>query len=61
MSLEVKDLLDRIEDVFEIEDVLYIIGKDKRWLLKKLLPYIMKHIEDFGMERDDIYDTGDCE
>ena len=59
MSLEVKDLLDRIEDVFEIEDVLYIIGKDKRWLLKKLLPHIMKHAEDFGMDRDDVFDTGD--
>ena len=47
MSLEVKDLLDRIEDVFDIEDVLYIIGKDKRWLLEKLLPYILKHQEDF--------------
>ena len=47
MPLEVKDLLDRIEDVFEIEDVLYIISKDKRWLLKKLLPYILKHQEDF--------------
>jgi hypothetical protein len=47
MPLEVRDLLDRIEDIFEIEDVLYIIGKDKRWLLKKLLPYIMKHAEDF--------------
>lgn len=47
MPLEVVDLLDRIEDVFEIEDVLYIIGKDKRWLLKKLLPYILKHQEGF--------------
>jgi hypothetical protein len=47
MPLEVRDLLDRVEDVFEIEDVLYIIGKDKRWLLKKLLPYILKHAEEF--------------
>lgn len=47
MPLEVVDLLDRIEDVYEIEDVLYIIGKDKRWLLKKLLPYILRHEEDF--------------
>ena len=47
MPLEVNDLLDRIEDIYDIEDVLYIIGKDKRWLLKKLLPYIIKHQEDF--------------
>lgn len=47
MSLEVNDLLDRIEDIYDIEDVLYIIGKDKRWLLKKLLPLIVKHAEDF--------------
>jgi hypothetical protein len=47
MSLE--DLLDRIEELFELDDILYIIGKDRRWLLeKKLLPYILKHREDFG-------------
>lgn len=46
-NMPVEDLLDRIEDIYDIEDVLYIIGKDKRWLLKKLLPYILKHQGDF--------------
>ena len=33
----------------DLDDILYIIGKDRRWLLeKKLLPYILKHREDFG-------------
>jgi hypothetical protein len=45
--MSTEELLDRIEDLFEIEDVLYIIGKDKRWLLKRLLPLILKHAEDF--------------
>lgn len=46
-NMSVDDLLDRIEDIYDIEDVLYIIEKDKRWLLKKLLPYILKHQGDF--------------
>lgn len=46
-NMPIEDLLDRIEDIYDIEDVLYIIGKDKRWLLKKLLPYIFKHQGDF--------------
>jgi hypothetical protein len=45
--MPIEDLLDRIEDIYDIEDVLYIIGKDKRWLLKKLLLYIIKHQGDF--------------
>lgn len=45
--MEIRDLVDRIEDIYDIEDVLYIIGKDKRWLIIKLLPLILKHKEDF--------------
>lgn len=46
--MSVEELLDRIEDLYDIEDVLYIIGKDKRWLLRKLLPHLIEHREDFG-------------
>lgn len=51
--MSVEELLDRIEDLYDIEDVLYIIGKDKRWLLKKLLPHLLKHREDFGDYSDE--------
>ena len=47
--MSIDDLLDRIEELFELDDILYIIGKDRRWLLEqKLLPYILEHREDFG-------------
>ena len=47
--MSIEDLLDRIEELFELDDILYIIGKDRRWLLEhKLLPYILEHREDFG-------------
>jgi hypothetical protein len=46
--MSIDDLLDRIEELFELDDILYIIGKDRRWLLNKLLPYILEHREDFG-------------
>jgi hypothetical protein len=48
-DMSIEDLLDRIEELFELNDILYIIGKDRRWLLQnKLLPYILEHREDFG-------------
>lgn len=47
--MSIEDLLDRIEELFELDDILYIIGKDRRWLLEqKLLPFILEHREDFG-------------
>lgn len=51
--MSVDELLDRIEDLYDIEDVLYIIGKDKRWLLKKILTHLIEHREDFGDYRND--------
>lgn len=55
MSISVKDLLDRIEELYTIDDVLYIIGKDMRWFLIQHLDLILKHREDFG----DIEEGGD--
>lgn len=47
--MSIEELLDRIEELYELDDILYIIGKDRRWLLEqKLLPFILEHREDFG-------------
>lgn len=47
--MSVEELLDRIEELYELDDILYIIGKDRRWLLEqKLLQFILEHREDFG-------------
>lgn len=55
MPISVKDLLDRIEELYTVDDVLYIIGKDMRWFLIQHLDLILKHREDFG----DIEEGGD--
>lgn len=46
--VDVDDLLDRIEDLYTADDVLYIIGKDLRWFLRQHLALILKHRRDFG-------------
>ena len=45
--MEDNELLDRIEDIFTIEDVLYIIGKDYRWFLLEHFDLIKEHEGDF--------------
>ena len=42
-----KDLLNYIEDTYDYDDILYIIGKDKAWLLSKIKEEILAHKEDF--------------
>ena len=42
-----KDLLNYIEDTYDYDDILYIIGKDKAWLLRKIKEEILAHKEDF--------------
>ena len=49
-----KDLLNYIEDTYDYVDILYIIGKDKAWLLRKIKEEILAHKEDF-FEGDKYY------
>lgn len=49
-----KDLLNYIEDTYDYDDILYIIGKDKSWLLRKIKEEILAHKDDF-FEGDEYY------
>lgn len=49
-----KDFLDYVDEIFPIEDVLYIIGKDKRWLLKQIYDELLEHKKDF-FQGDEYY------
>ncbi len=52
--MSIKELLDRIVDTHSIEDVLYIIGKDERWLLSRIVDEVLKHKDEF-ITGDDYY------
>lgn len=49
-----KELLERIEDLYDYDDILYIIGKDKMWLLQQIQEEILEHRKDF-LEGDAFY------
>lgn len=53
-GMSIKELLDRIVDTHSIEDVLYIIGKDERWLLSRIVDEVLKHKDEF-ITGDDYY------
>lgn len=42
-----EDFLDYIEDAYDYDDILYIIGKDKRWLLRQISEELRQHRRDF--------------
>lgn len=52
----IRDLLRYIEDVYTIDDVLYIIGKDYHWLLRQIKDELLDHREDF-LQGDESYAT----
>lgn len=49
-----KELLERIEDLYDYDDILYIIGKNKMWLLQQIQEEILEHRKDF-LEGDSFY------
>lgn len=52
MSLQ--DLIQRIANLYSIEDVLYILGKDTEWLLYRIKTELLEHKEEF-ISGDDYY------
>lgn len=49
-----RELLERINDIYDIDDILYIIGRDRLWLLRKIKDDILEHKEDF-FQGDEYY------
>ena len=49
-----RDLLERIEELYDIDDILYIIGRSRLWLLPQIEDEIMMHQEDF-FQGDEYY------
>lgn len=50
----ISDFIDQVEARYSIEDVLYLIGKDQRWLLYRIREELLKHKDDF-IQGDDYY------
>ena len=50
----VKQFIEHVAEAYELDDVLYIIGKDRIWLLNKLREELLQHRKDF-FEGDDYY------
>lgn len=50
----ISDFIDQVEARYSIEDVLYLIGKDQRWLLYRIRDELLKHKDDF-IQGDDYY------
>jgi len=50
----VKQFIEHVAETYELDDVLYIIGKDRIWLLNKLREELLQHRKDF-FEGDDYY------
>jgi len=59
--MEDNSFLDYVEEVFSLDDILYIIGKDKRWLLEQIYEDLIDHREDFfqgDVSYSEVYDAG---
>jgi len=50
----VQDLIDLIDARYSLEDVLYLIGKDQRWLLYKIRDELVKNKDEF-IQGDEYY------
>lgn len=42
-----KDFLELIEDRFDFDDILNILGQDKMWLLLQIKDELLKHKQEF--------------
>lgn len=49
-----RELLERIEELYDIDDILYIIGRSRLWLLHQIKEEILEHREDF-FQGDEYY------
>lgn len=49
-----EELLEYIADIYEVDDILNILNKDKMWLLEKIKEEILEHREDF-LSGDEYY------
>lgn len=49
-----RELLERIEELYDIDDILYIIGRSRLWLLHQIKDEILEHSEDF-FQGDEYY------
>jgi hypothetical protein len=47
LRLSLQDLIQRIANLYSIEDVLYILGKDTEWLLYRIKTELLEHKEEF--------------
>lgn len=54
LRLSLQDLIQRIANLYSIEDVLYILGKDTEWLLYRIKTELLEHKEEF-ISGDDYY------
>lgn len=50
----ISDFIDQVEARYSIEDALYLIGKDQKWLLYRIRDELLKHKDDF-IQGDDYY------
>lgn len=42
-----REFIERIEELYDIDDILYIIGRDRLWLLNRIKDELLEHKEDF--------------
>lgn len=52
--MSVDDFIDYIIDKYSLEDVLYILGKDERWLLRRIKEELLDNRDAF-VSGDDYY------
>ncbi len=50
----VKQFIEHVAETYEIDDVLYIIGQDRVWLLNKIRDELLQHRRDL-FDGDDYY------
>ena len=50
----VKQFIEHVAEAYEIDDVLYIIGQDRVWLLNKIREELLQHRKDF-FDGDEYY------
>lgn len=46
--------IERLAETYEIDDILYILGKDRFWLLNKIRHELIEHRKDF-FQGDEYY------
>lgn len=50
----VKQFIEHVAETYEIDDVLYIIGQDRVWLLNKIRDELLQHRKDL-FDGDEYY------